>query len=202
VKKKVAAAILTGGKASRYSSKEKGLIEFSPGISIVKHLVQEVRWAGIEEMVLCGGREESYRDLRLPAIPDRFAHKGPLAGIEAALDYFATSFDGVLFLPCDMPAVSSKEIYRLNEAFCCGCETKEEIVTAETGDFFWHPLCSVVHIGLLPEIRKALVEGRLSIGRLWKELDARPVHFDREERFININSPEDLSAFLKRKENV
>ncbi len=137
---------------------------------------------------------ETRERLGLPVLPDRLKNGGPLAGIESALGHFADEFDGVLFLPCDMPGVSAEEINKLGNAFCVG---KERIVTAETGDFFWHPFCSVVHIALREEIERAVTRGHLNIARLWKDLRAKAIHFDDERRFANINTPVDLEEFKR-----
>lgn len=192
--RKVAAAILAGGKASRYGGKRKELIELSPGVSIIERTASEIRKAGIRKIVICADQPAAYDRFGLPVLPDRLKNGGPLAGIESALSHFADEFDGVLFLPCDMPGVSAEEIGGLRDAFCAG---EERIVIAETGDFFWHPLCSVVHIALGEEIRRAVTCGHLNIARLWKDLGAKAVHFDGERRFANINTPDDLEEFVR-----
>jgi molybdopterin-guanine dinucleotide biosynthesis protein A len=194
--KKIAAAVLAGGQASRYHGKEKGIIEISPGVSIVDHIISEIRQAGIDEIVISANRKDSYLKFGLPVISDRFKNKGPLGGIESALSYFAGRFDGVFFLPCDMPFISRKEIGVIKNTFL---SEEAKIVTAETGHFFWQPLCSVVHIDFHPEIEKAFVEDCLGTRSLWEKLGAKVVHFDNEERFVNINSQKDLENFLKRK---
>ena len=191
--RRVAGAILAGGTARRYGGEEKGLIRLKSGGTIVDRLVAEMRKAGLADMAICSDRPEPYQRLGLPVLPDRHKRRGPLGGIESALRHFTGPADGVLFLPCDMPAISREEIGRLKEAFL---RSENQVVVAGTGHFFVEPLCSVVHIDTREAVEKAMAEGRLRIRALWEELGAEIVRFEDDTRFVNINTPDEFEQFI------
>ena len=193
-RERVAGAILAGGRALRFGVAEKGLIRLPTGGTIIERLSREMQRAGLHDIVVCSDREEPYRMTGLPVIPDRFKNAGPLAGIESALGHFAGGFDGVLFLPCDMPAMGRIEIVTLAEAFR---QSAVPVMMAETGSSSQHALCSVVHVDLQPAVEKAIRKGWLRVDRLWIELGAAVVGFDDCRPFANVNSPEDLESFVK-----
>ncbi len=193
-RERVAGAILAGGRALRYGAEEKGLIRLPTGGTIIERLSREMQRAGLQDIVICSDGEESYRMVGLPVIPDGFKNAGPLAGIESALGHFAGRFDGVLFVPCDMPAMGRMEIVTLVEAFR---QSVVPVVMAGTGSFSQHALCSVIHVDLQPSIEKAIRKGWLRVDRLWIELGAAVVGFDDCRPFANVNSPEDLESFVK-----
>lgn len=190
---KIAGAILAGGKAERLGGAVKGLLRLPGGMTVVEHLRGEMQAAGFSPMALCAGEHNCYADLGMAVVRDRVPERGPLAGIEAALARFQGYADAVAMVPCDMPRVTAAEFARLRAAF--GPE-RGRIVLAATGAEAWHPLCSIVHIGLLPEITRALEERRLSVHRLWRELGALPVLFQDGFRFANVNTPDDCVRFL------
>ncbi len=186
----VAGAILCGGKASRFDGKPKGLIILTDGQTIIERLIGEFEQVGIADPVLLTGDCLDYESLNKTMLPDRVADQGPLGGIAAALIHYKDTADAVLFATCDMPCLSANELTKLVGAFQ---ESTAKIVYAETCSFGSHPLCSVVHIGMVDQVNEALDCGNLAVYRLWKELGAQPVSFANEKQFVNVNTPEDLS---------
>ena len=118
---------------------------------------------------------------------------------EDKLAHYADRCEGVLFLPCDLPGLTSREISALKAAFE---DTDADIVVAEDESSFWHALCTVVHTGLLPEITKAIDDGKQSVRRLWKELGATPVRLDDPAAFFNVNTPDDLRRWKSTKRKI
>jgi molybdopterin-guanine dinucleotide biosynthesis protein A len=192
---RILGAILAGGSGSRMGSAVKALLERSPGQSLLGHLLSELVQVPLEGIVVLANAPEPFRRFARPVIPDRRPGLGPLAGIEAALEHAgAGGFDGVLVLPCDLPALTAREIARLATAFR---DDPRGIATASVGPgpMDLHPLCCVVHRDLLPEIRAAINDRRLAVGSLWRSLGAKPVPFDDPAPFRNVNSPADLQAW-------
>jgi molybdopterin-guanine dinucleotide biosynthesis protein A len=194
----VAAAILAGGQASRYGGLPKGRLEIAPGVSLLARLVGELRAAGLREIVLAANAPEPYLHLGLEIVPDLHPDRGPLGGVEAALSHYGTPADATLFLPCDLPAITSREIVRLREAFLAG---GRPVAVCVTGDRL-QPLCAVVANALLPEVTAALEAGELSVGRLWRRLGAAEVAFPDPAPFVNLNCPEDLAQWVEGREPV
>jgi len=189
---RIAGAILAGGKARRLGGIVKGTLEVDPGVTIVQRLIGEFSRAGIEEVVIATGDPGPYLRYGREIVADIRPCMGPLGGIEAALEHLAGRCDAVLFLPCDLPRIGADEMSALRTAFAAG---PARVVFAESGDFFGHALCSVVHIAVLPEVSAALDRGERRVRDLWRRLGALGVPFDDESRFLNINEPEDLNRW-------
>jgi len=189
---RICAAILAGGKARRMGRIPKGILKTSDGTCIVQRLIIELQQAGAEEIVIVANNPIPYRPFGTQIIPDMRRDIGPMGGIEAGLRYFAGRCDAVLFMPCDLPAITATEISRLVEA---SRTTDSPITFAMTRDFVKHPLCAIVHTDLSPNICAAIDSGVRSPGSLWSQLGARTICFDNANAFINLNSPGDLHNF-------
>ena len=200
---RIAGAILAGGRARRYRGANKAGLDVGDGRTILEHLVGELAAAGVGDVIVCANDEiaRAASAPSLPAVPDNRPHLGPLSGVEAALAHFAgcggdgpgeLQHDATILLACDMPGVSAAVISALIDAFRGGTS---RIVVAETADFSWQPLCSVVHNGILADVRAALDAGRLGVQRLWRELGAVGVRFADDRAFFNVNTPEDMARW-------
>ena len=193
---RVAGAILAGGRAERLGGGPKGLIELTSGRSIVRHLIRQMRAAGLPQVLIIANEPEPYARSGATVLPDRRPGMGPVAGVEAALQHVTSSdtADGVLFLPCDMPNLSAHEIGRLLSAFQRN-PAKVQSAVIRVGKPFPEPVCCALHRRLLPQVTAALDQKRLKIGRLWREIGVEEVEFDDPLPFFNINTPEDLAAW-------
>lgn len=191
--KGIGAAILCGGRASRLGGMIKGLIELPGGKTILERLVREIRAVDLHDILLCTNDAEPYAALGLDTVPDTHQGKGPLGGIDAALEWFTGRKTAVLFLPCDLPSITSREIKVLLTAYA---DSRSSIVYAQTADGIEHPLCAVITICEQALIRSVIKEDKLGVRRLWHELDAEAVVFDDPGRFVNVNTPEDLERYL------
>ncbi|MCL5103471.1 MAG: molybdenum cofactor guanylyltransferase [Armatimonadetes bacterium] len=186
------AAILAGGKATRLGGIEKALIEIEPGVTMLEKIARQIELCGPEEIIVLANDPEPYGKFGCPVIHDLTPGIGPLAGIEAGLSYYRGRHDTVLFVPCDVPRITAVELSALVQAFReCG----KPVVYAETGDFFAHPLCSVVHIGALETVSEVMTRGVRKVKDVWLELGAVPVHFDDPAPFVNVNTPEDVARW-------
>ncbi|MHB9037773.1 MAG: molybdenum cofactor guanylyltransferase [Armatimonadota bacterium] len=189
---KFAAVVLAGGRASRYGGVAKGLIEISPGTSIIAKMIEVIRGAGLTEIAISANDLEPYKTFGLPILADLRAGLGPVGGIEAGLSHFREISDAVLFLPCDLPSITKNEISTLISAFE---KSEAKVVFARDGSFFGHPLCAVVHNAVLPSVSKFIDEGHRKISELWASLGAVPVQFDDGTPFYNVNTPADLACW-------
>jgi molybdopterin-guanine dinucleotide biosynthesis protein A len=117
-----------------------------------------------------------------------------LGGIEATLTHYSAEIrpEAVLFLPCDMPRISRREIIHLRDAFC-GRDAR--VVVAETDGRQWHPLCAIARLDILEDVQRALDEDRREVKRLWRDLGAIGVGFSDPRPFFNVNSPEDFQQW-------
>lgn len=190
----ISAAILAGGNGRRLNGVAKGTIKVG-GVSIVQRLIAQLSCAGVDNIVIIANEPAPYSCFALEVVADIRYGIGPMGGIETGLRYFADHSNAVMFIPCDLPNISAKEILALKQAFI---STDWPVVFAETSDFFWHPLCAVVHNGLLETISDAIDAGRRKIRDVWKQTGAARVRFDDEEAFFNINSLTDLHEWQNK----
>lgn len=190
----IGGVILAGGNARRLGGIAKGAIEVGKGVSIVERLIKELAQAGIDNIVIAADDSRPYQDCGVKVISDIRVGIGPIGGIESGLVHFAGQSDAVMFVPCDMPNITAKEISALKKAFI---ETGASVVFAETAGFFWHPLCAVVHNGLKEEISSAIDRGQRKIRDVWQQVKAVRVQFADETAFLNINSLADVNKWRK-----
>lgn len=123
-------------------------------------------------------------------VEDKFPGKGPLAGIQAALQRTHTEFNVITAV--DTPLVPSSLLEKLLEEMRCGAP--EVVVPKAAGGL--HPLTGVYRQTFLPTAEKALKEERLKVDQVIAE--RTHTFFDAElngfapELFLNVNKPEDL----------
>jgi len=189
------AAILAGGRARRYGGADKSALDCGDGRKILQKLLDELAGADLGDAIVCANDPGPFEGLHLPVVADLRPDCGPLGGIAAALTHFRGRTDGTVLLACDLPGISAVEIRALVQAFRSG---RDRVVVAATGDSLWHPLCSVVHNDVLPEVLAAVEAEEFAVGRLWRRLRAGEVRFDDETPFFNINTPEDLATWRER----
>ncbi len=186
-----AGAILAGGQAKRLGGIAKGAID-ADGVSVVERLIGELRLTGVADILIVANDPSPYRNCGVEIVPDRRRGHGPVGGIETALLEFSGRADATVLAPCDAPRLSAQEFRRLVDAF----ESSDSSgVFAQTGEFFCHPLCAVVHNAILPHISAAIDAGNRSVQELWRELGLESVDFDDDAPFTNINTPEDLADY-------
>jgi molybdopterin-guanine dinucleotide biosynthesis protein A len=187
------AAILAGGRASRYGGRPKGLLRLPDGVSIIERTIGVIQSAGIEEVLIVANDPSPYEALGHAIVRDRRPDRGPLAGIEAALHHCSERCDAVLVLPCDLPGMTAEVVAGVRDA---AIERDSPAVVSETENGFWRPLCAVVRVDALPAVTAALDEGRNGVYALWREIGATSVRFDDARPFFSVNSPEDLERWL------
>ena len=190
----IAGVILAGGNARRLGGIAKGTIEVGEGVSIVEQLIKELARAGVDNIVIASNDSRPYQDSGVKVIPDIRVGTGPIGGIEAGLVHFAGQAEAVMFVPCDMPNITAKEMSALKEAFL---ETGAPVVFAETAGFFWHPLCAAVHNDMAKEISSAIDRGQRKIRDVWQQVKAVRVQFADETAFLNINNSTDMEKWLR-----
>lgn len=190
---RIAAALLAGGRASRFNGRPKGLLELPGGVTIMERMLAAVAASGIAEVAIFANEPALYGDLGLGVVADRRAGLGPLGGIETALAHYGERAEGVLVLACDLPGLTHREIRALRAAFLA---KRPPAVVAESPDGFWHSLCAIVRSDLLPAVIRALDAGQNGVCRLWRAIGATPVRFESARPFFNVNTPDDLERWL------
>lgn len=80
----IAAAILTGGKASRIGGIAKGSLPGDGDIPIIQRLIRRITVAGVSAVVLVANDPQSYPFLGKTVIPDLHSGIGRMTGVELA----------------------------------------------------------------------------------------------------------------------
>ena len=188
----IKAAILSGGKASRFSGFPKGELLIDANTSIIRHLLNEIVVAGVSKTLIVANDFTLYEKHGVPVIQDMRQDIGPLAGIETALNYYPET-DATLFMPCDLPNISSLEINILVAEFLA---SNAEVIFATTNNGNnEHPLCGVIKNSVLPIVSQALDQGIRKVREMWQILNTQTIDFKNEQTFLNINTVDDLLNF-------
>ena len=72
--------------------------------------VAELARSGTEEMIILANNPLPYKAFGSKIVPDLRSGTGRLGGIEAAVSYYASRFRATLFLSCDLPGITARQI--------------------------------------------------------------------------------------------
>ena len=190
------AAVLAGGKSSRMG-REKALLRvenealIARVIAVLNPIFPQICVITAEEVVALAANRE--------AVSDHFPNRGPLGGIQAALDQFQAP---TFIVACDMPHLCGAFIEFLSQ----NLEGEALVPCGESGA---EPLHAVYTPDCLPIFEDFLrAEAKVpSMRRVLSSIDAHfvPVETAREfdptlRCFSNWNTPEDLIQAPERAE--
>jgi len=185
----VTGVILAGGRAIRMGREDKGLVLLRdrPMIQWVLNRLSPQ----VSKILISANRNKAqYAVFGRPIVADTATDfRGPLAGIAAALAKADTPW--LVSVPCDSPLIPPDLVRRLHDRVVRG---GARVGAAHDGQRL-QPVFTLVHRDLLADLVSYLQGGERKIDR-WLERHAfQLVDFsDREEMFLNINSPADLQA--------
>jgi len=143
-------------------------------------------------LTLLGCVRRNAAALRLPVRvirKDLVRRCGPLGGIYSALK--TTKAFAVLFLPCDMPFISTSSLRR-----CLAVFDGERPVFALSRGQPGFPI--ILPVALLPVVKSQIDAGRFALHQLARATGARRLRLPAQEMF-NVNTPEDFARACKRK---
>jgi len=182
------AAILAGGRATRFGGRDKSALVVG-GITILERQIAAL--ASVSDDLLLVGAARDARDAR--AIPDLVAGCGPLGGLQAALT--AARHDRVFVVACDMPHVEAPLVRHL--AALAG-DADAVVPRTERG---YHPLCAVYARGCLAAVTRHLAERRFRMADLLASLRVRVVETadleafgDPQRLLANVNTPAEYAG--------
>ena len=193
------AAILAGGRASRFGGRDKSALVVD-GETILRRQVSELRQVRGLSGILIVGREDADRgaaaDSGIRTISDLVPGSGPLGGIHAALsEAGGDDRPAVMILACDMPYVTAPLVSWLLDL---SDDADAVVPHTERG---YHPLCAVYTRACLGAIGRRLAERRLKVVDLFDEIRTRVVTSEELDRFgdhhrlmRNVNTPADYAA--------
>lgn len=177
------AAILAGGKASRFGGQDKGALVVE-GQTILERQLSALSLAATEILIVGAGTP---RD-GVRVVSDFVPGCGPLGGLHTALSEAACEV--VVVVACDMPYVTAPLLAHLAHL---ADEAEAVVPMTEHG---YHPLCAAYTRACLGHIAGRLASGRLKMMEALTDLNVRVVATEEIERFgrrhrllANLNTP-------------
>lgn len=186
--------IFAGGKSSRMG-RDKALLPFGGYPTLAAY--QYARLSPLfTTTYLSAKTAEKFPDT-LPVIVDEPA-LGTFAPTAGFLSVLRRLGDERFFaLSVDTPFVDASVI----AALLAADHGELDAVIARTTQGM-HPLCGIYHPSLLPRFEAMADSGDHSLGKMLKNARVVYVDFDDEERFANLNRPEEYAAALKKSATV
>jgi len=175
------ATILIGGESKRFGSpKWEAIID---GIKLIDRT-----WDSCEifENRFVVGKEKP-DSISYSFIKDELDLQAPINGIYTALKYSKT--DWVFLLSCDLPLIDSKVFEKLWESKSENCDA----VIPFSNDKI-QVTCGFYHKRVLSTLESEIEKKNYSIFKLLEKLNTAYVKFGKDDRFLNMNTPEDHDA--------
>jgi len=152
------AVVLTGGESKRMGSDKASVV--LAGKSLLGHVLAQLKPLFAD--ILISVREQRL-DIAYPQIVDGSKQRGPMVGINAALE--AVKTDWVFVIACDMPFVFTGLIQHL-----AGLRSQHDAVLPFAFDRP-QPLFGFYHKTCLPLMEARMKQGQRSMIRLLDDLD-------------------------------
>lgn len=181
----ITAVILAGGRGSRLSGLDKGLVELNK-IPLVQHLIERIQ-PQVPEIVISANRNiETYEKLGFAVYADDINDfAGPLAGILKALQQCQSEW--LLAVPADSPFIPHDLALRLSQNI-----QDNKIAIPHDGKYL-QPTFALIHKSLVTSLEDFLQQGERK-ARVWMQQQAHTIvdFSDQEHAFININTEDEL----------
>jgi molybdopterin-guanine dinucleotide biosynthesis protein A len=181
----LAAAILTGGRASRLGGLRKAALTIG-GTPIIEREIDIVR--RVASSVFLVTSADAPLDANLTAVRDEFPNHGALGGIYTAIAH--SPHDRTLVVACDMPFLSAQLLEHM-------ARLDGDVVIPRTGRGY-EPLCAIYSRACLEPIRARLARGALHASQLPDGVRVTEVGpealaaYDPDGLlFVNVNTPHD-----------
>lgn len=184
----VTAIVIAGGQGQRMNSLDKALLQWR-GRTFIEHIIANLSQQVSGIAINSNANSTALHALGLPLLPDPFVdRRGPLAGVLAGLNFSKTAL--TLFVPCDNPLLPDDLLTQLLTALTAN---NADIAYAScTGD--GHYLYALMRTDLRTNLERFLQNGDFAVRHWYAAVNAVSVDFSAEaDRFININTPDDLA---------
>lgn len=181
------AAILAGGKNTRYGGFHKAFLRIDNELIIQHHL--SFLKIIFEDVMIIANDIDIFSQFQVPVFEDIFKNRGPLAGIHSALQN--TDKEAVIIFGCDMPNIQ----YGLIKDLYNGWLNSEKDYCVPKIDSHVEPLFALYSKKALPQINDWLINKKENA--VYRFLEIQDVHYLEKKInksvFLNINSPEDIA---------
>jgi molybdopterin-guanine dinucleotide biosynthesis protein A len=186
--------VLAGGKSSRMGT-DKALLELAGQTLLPRTLALANT---VSEDVRIVGAHEKFEEFA-PVVEDKYANRGPLGGIHAALA--STNSDSNLILAVDLPFLEKRFLVHL----LAEARTSGAVVTVPRAAGGLQPLCAVYKRKFAALAEQALAAGRNKIDTLYAQTTVRIIEEDElacfafsPAMFDNLNTQEEWARARQR----
>ncbi len=186
----ITGVILAGGRASRMGGTDKGLIEMD-GKPLIEHVLMRLI-PQVSALLISANRNlADYARQGYPVIQDTLdGYLGPLAGVLSAMRVARTPY--ILTVPCDGPFIPANLAQRLLR----GLQEHDSDIAVACDGKDMQPVVALLACTLADDIQHYLDSGQRKVsGWLEKHKPALVDFSDQPAAFININTPQERSAF-------
>ena len=188
----ISAIILSGGRATRMNSLDKGLVLLQDK-PLIAHVIARLK-PQVSEILVNANREiAQYEAFGLPVLKDESAEFigtfiGPLAGFSLGLQ--RAKHDYVLTVPCDSPLLPLDLAQRLLSDMAA---SRADIAVASREENA-HPVFCLMKKSVLPSLLAYIESGERKVSAWQKSLNYIEVDFsDNFQAFTNLNTFDDLA---------
>lgn len=187
--------ILAGGHSRRMGTDKAGLL--LDGIPFWQVLVRKGKWAGIEEIYLSRGTEQTADLQEIHTVYDQYADRGPLAGMQAAFSKMETPY--CLVVSVDVPQIPSEVFLHLLSVHQKRVEegmTGGALLLQHEGRT--EPLIGIYHTAHWKRMEEAIRDHGCSVFRVLEQIgyetDLQQVE---EWRVRSLNTPKEYENILR-----
>ena len=185
----LSAVILCGGKSRRMGT-DKARLTLS-GETVLSHLVKNMK--DIDDLWLSISTDESYPEVRIRKISDRYPDCGPLGGLEAALTVCQKEY--LFVTPVDTPFADAGLACEMFSVLEKSPETDVVLMTDSEGRK--QNLLGIYRKRILPNLRENLIQGKLRVKDLLESLVVRYLSVDDVSegaaKTVSCNTPEEYT---------
>jgi len=181
----LAAAILTGGRASRMGGQRKSLLTVG-GSPIIERQLAVLRQ--VAEPIFQVTSPNRTSDIGLAVVIDEFPERGALGGIYTAI--VRSPHERTLVVACDMPFLDERFL-----AYMAALEADLVIPRSNRG---YEPLCAIYSRTCAAPIRERIIRGELEASRLPEGVKVAEVSAETVAAYdpdglllVNVNTPHD-----------
>jgi len=185
----ITAVILAGGAGRRMGGEDKGLLLLK-GRPLIQHVLERLTPQCDSVLININRNRDAYAEFGHPLIEDSLpGGLGPLAGLLTALEH--SQDDYVISVPCDTPQLPRDLVSRMLESLK---RNNADVCTVDDGERL-HPVILLVKRSLRANLRQYLESGGRKVHDWFYSVAHCTADFSEQpEAFMNINTPEQLSA--------
>ncbi|MBM7846158.1 molybdenum cofactor guanylyltransferase [Herpetosiphon giganteus] len=160
--------IIAGGQARRFGSDKRRLrLWGEAGPTLLEHTLA-VAQTVCAQVVVSLNDPSAWPELGVPLVQDRYANAGPLAGIVAGMQHFASEW--TLVLAADLPLLATPFLAELLAQPRHGLAVVPQIQAVDQRHAGWEPLCALYQRAALPYFEQALAAGQHQLIRIIAQL--------------------------------